>query len=341
MLLTADPMLPVPPRLYGGIERIVAGLAAELRAAGCTVGLLAHPESTVEVDARHAWPVAEPRGVAGHARNAAALDRAVRAFRPDVLHAYSRLAYLGRLLPARLPKLMSYQRLPTARSVRLAAALGGRSLLFTGCSAHIAALGARAGGTWRAIPNFVEARRFRWVPSVAPDAPLVFLSRLERIKGAHEAIAIARAVGRRLVIAGNRVDSAEGRAYFESEIAPHLDGHAVDWIGPVDDAAKNGLLGTAAALLLPLGWDEPFGIVMAEALACGTPVVAYRRGAAPEIVRDGVDGFVVDDAAGAIAALARIDRIDRRACRARVESDFDAPVVARAYLDAYAAMVRA
>lgn len=339
MLLTADPMLPVPPRLYGGIERIVAGLAAELRAAGCTVGLLAHPDSTADVDARHAWAVAEPSGVAAHARNAAALDRAVRSFRPDVLHAFSRLAYLGRWLPSRLPKLMSYQRLPTPRTVRLAAALGGRSLWFTGCSEHIAALGARAGGTWRAIPNFVDARRFRAVAAVAADAPLVFLSRLERIKGVHEAIDIARAAGRRLLIAGNRVESPEGRAYFDSEIAPRLDGRTVEWVGPVDDAAKDALLGAAAALLLPLGWDEPFGIVMAEALACGTPVVAYRRGAAPEIVREGVDGFVVDDAAAAVAALAMLDRIDRRACRARVESAYDAPVVARAYRDAYAALV--
>lgn len=341
MLLTADPMLPVPPRLYGGIERIVAGLAAELRAAGCTVGLLAHPHSTAEVDARYAWPVAEARGIADHARNALALERAVRRFRPDVLHAFSRLAYFGRLLPARLPKLMSYQRLPTPRTVRLAAALAGRSLLFTGCSAHIAALGAQAGGTWRAIPNFVDSRRFHAVSAVAPDAPLLFLSRLERIKGVHEAIAIARASGRRLVIAGNRVDSAEARAYFESAIAPHLDGQAVDWVGPVDDADKDALLGAGAALLMPLGWDEPFGIVMAEALACGTPVVAYRRGAAPEIVRDGIDGYVVDDAAGAVAALSKLHLIDRRACRARVESAFDAPVVARAYLDAYRVAVNA
>ncbi|MCE3003895.1 MAG: glycosyltransferase [Xanthomonadaceae bacterium] len=341
ILLTADPPLPVPPRLYGGIERIVDGLAGALRARGCTVGLLAHPESTCAVDAMFHWPRPTVRGALDHVRNMAALDRAVRAFRPELLHSFSRLAYLGARLPTSLPKLMSFQREPTPRTVRLAPRLGGDSLRFSGCSAYIAERGRRAGGDWSTIPNFFDVARWSAVDVLPADAPLAFLSRLEPVKGAHLAIEIARRAGRRLLVAGNRVEQGDARGYFAREIEPHLDGDRVRWLGEVDDAAKQTLLGGSAGLLLPLQWDEPFGIVMAEALACGTPVVAFRRGAAPEIVRDGIDGFVVDDVDAAVAAVARLPGIDRHACRARAAACFDVAVVAAQYHALYDEMVRA
>lgn len=339
ILLTADPMIPVPPTLYGGIERIVDGLLTALRAGGHEVALLAHPASTAAADARFAWSVAEPAGLRDHLHNLADLDRAVRRFRPDLVHSYSRLAYLGRWLPHPLPKLMCYQRQPTPRTVRWAARLGGRSLRYAGCSRYIADCGSALGGRWSAIPNFVDCAKLPFVGAVADDAPLVFLSRLERIKGVHSAIEIARRSGRRLVIAGNRVEQGDAAGYFAREIEPHLDGDRVRWIGPVDDARKAELLGGAAAMLLPIEWDEPFGIVMAESLACGTPVVAFRRGAAPEVVRDGVDGFVVDDVDAAVVAVQRLPTLSRADCRAGALVRFDRGVVARQYLDAYAALV--
>jgi glycosyltransferase involved in cell wall biosynthesis len=328
-------MLPVPPTLYGGIERIVALLVRHLRARGHTVGLVAHPESTEPCDAFFAWPRPDLRGASAHWGNARALGAAVRAFRPDLLHSFSRLAYMGRQLVGALPKVMSYQREPSRRTVAGAARLAGRSLTFTGCSEYIAAQGRRAGGTWHAIPNFVDCARFAPVLEVPEDAPLVFLSRIERIKGAHEAIAIARAAGRRLVLAGNRAESGPEATYFRDDIAPHLSGTDVQWVGPVDDTTKAHWLGQAAAMLLPLQWDEPFGIVMAEALACGTPVIAYRRGAAPEIVRDGVDGFIVNTREAAVAAVAQLGRVSRAGCRARAEAAFDARVVVPQYESLY------
>src|SRR5262249_36994436 len=268
VLVTADPMLPVPPTLYGGIERVIADLVAALRRRGHAVGLLAHPDSTAQADAGYAWTNAASGSWRDHAANQRTLARAARDFRPDVLHSFSRLAYLGALLPSRRAKLMSYQRLPTPRTVRWAARLARASLLFTGCSEFISGLGRRAGGRWAAIPNCVELPRYRFVDRVPEDAPLVFLSRVERIKGAHHAIAIAREAGRRLVIAGNRARAGPGGEYFDREIAPHVDGHEVRSLGPVNDAQKDDLLGSSAALLLPLEWDEPFGIVMIEAMAC-------------------------------------------------------------------------
>ena len=116
----------------------------------------------------------------------------------------------------------------------------------------------------------------------------MFLGRIEPIKGPHLAIEIARRAGRRLVIAGNVPDDA--REYFRTQIEPHVDGRDVVYAGPVDDVAKDALLGSAAAFLMPILWDEPFGIVMAEALACGTPVAfGLRRGSVPEVVTHGVD----------------------------------------------------
>ncbi len=341
ILMTADPMLPVPPKLYGGIERIIAMLVESLRGRDHTVALLAHRESTVDADAHYYWPNEGEGGWVAHAANARAMNRAIGAFAPDIVHSFSRLAYLGAHLLTRRPKLMCYQREPTPRTVRWAARLAGRSLHFSGCGEHIARRGAQAGGQWHAIPNCVDAMRYHFVEHVDPCAPLVFLSRIERIKGAHHAIAIARAAGRPLVIAGNRATSGEESLYFEREIAPHLDGEDVTYIGPVDDAQKNTLLGRAAAMLFPIEWEEPFGIVMIEALACGTPVIGFARGAVPEVIRDGREGFVVDNVAQAAVAVGRLSEIDRRDCRARVLEQYEAARVTERYEALYRQMVPA
>ncbi len=339
ILLTADPMIPVPPTGYGGIERIVDSLLRHYRAAGHQVALLAHPASTAPADALFAWRAPADGGPSATLRNALALRRAVRSFAPDVVHSFSRLAYLLPVLPTRQPVVMSYQRHTGGRQVALASRLGGRTLRFTGCSEFICTMGRRAGGEWHAIPNFVELEKFDFVPAVPADAPLVFLSRLDDVKGPDLAIAIARAAGRRLILAGNRSDDAPQRAFFEREIAPHLDRDGIAWIGEVDDVAKNRLLGQAAALLVPIRWDEPFGIVFAEALACGTPVISTARGALPEIVRHGETGFLVKTVADGADAIARLPSLDRRACRPAVERRFTAPAVAASYLDLFRTLV--
>jgi glycosyltransferase involved in cell wall biosynthesis len=169
------------------------------------------------------------------------------------------------------------------------------------------------------------------VTTVPDDAPLAFLGRIERIKGTHTAIAIARAAGRPLVVAGNVADAE----YFSAEIAPHIDNLTVSYLGEVDDGAKSRLLGGSAALLMPVEWDEPFGIVMAEAFACGTPVIGFRRGSVPEVVREGVNGFVVSDVAQAAAAVQQLHRIDRDAVRRDCETRFSCDAVVDAYEQLY------
>jgi glycosyltransferase involved in cell wall biosynthesis len=170
---------------------------------------------------------------------------------------------------------------------------------------------------------------------VAEDAPLVFLSRIEAIKGCHSAIAIAKATGRRLIIAGNHYEDGEAGAYWRERILPEIGRNRIEHVGPVDDAQKNALLGQAAAMVVPIEWNEPFGIVFAESLACGTPVISCPRGALPEIVEHGRHGFLVNSVQEGIAAVGRLGEIDRSACRRRVESCFTAEVIAGKFLDLY------
>ncbi len=336
ILLAADPILPVPPAGYGGIERIVASLIAEFRARGHTVGLVGKAGSPAPVDAFFPWPGENVAGRLDTLRNALALHRAAARFRPDVLHSFARLAYLTPLQPRRLPKLMSYQRHVGPSTVGLALRLARRGTLqFTGCSGYIRDLGAPCGGDWAAVPNFVDVRTYTFSPRVAPDAPLVFLSRMDAIKGPHLAIAIARASGRRLILAGNRPVAGPDAAYFDREVAPHLGQPGIEWIGEVNDVRKNALLGQAAALLLPIQWDEPFGIVYAEALACGTPILTCARGAAPEIVEPGKTGLFFATVEEGVAAVAGLGALDRAACRRRAETHYDVQVCAGQYLALY------
>ena len=342
LLLTADPALPVPPRLYGGIERIVGSLIRELRSRGHTVGLVAHRDSTEPVERLYPWPALRAQHPLDTVRNTFALSRAARDFRPDLIHSFSRIAYLLPLLPSRLPKIMSYQRDPGPRQTSRAARWSHGSLVFTGCSEYIAARGRPGGGAWHAIPNFADIDVLRPAPQPPPaDAPLVFLSRLDRIKGAHLAIAIARRAGRRLILAGNKADSGPDATYFETEIAPLIDGELVTWVGPVDDTAKRELLSTAAAMLVPIQWDEPFGIVFAEALACGCPVITCPRGAAPEIIEHGVTGFLIQDEHDGAAAVSRLAALDRSACRRAAELRFSPASVTDRYEDLYQAQLAA
>jgi glycosyltransferase involved in cell wall biosynthesis len=190
-------------------------------------------------------------------------------------------------------------------------------------------------GNWRVIHNAVPTDRYRHRAAVAGDAPLVFLGRIESIKGPHLALDIARRAGRRLVIAGNVPDDAAHQAYFRKEIAPRVDGRNVVYAGPVDDREKSELLSSAAALLMPVLWEEPFGIVMAEALACGTPVIGLARGAVPEVVESGVTGFVCGNADAMVEAVGRLHALDRGACRRAAEERFSRPALVAAYEDLY------
>jgi glycosyltransferase involved in cell wall biosynthesis len=166
---------------------------------------------------------------------------------------------------------------------------------------------------------------------------LAFLGRLTAEKGPEDAIRIAEAVGMPLRIAA-KIPRAE-TAYFKKQLQPHIDGERVTLVGEVNDAKKQPFLAGAAALLFPIDWPEPFGLVMIEAMACGTPVIAYRSGSVPEVVEDGLTGFIVDGEEEAIRAVRELPRLDRRIIRARFEERFTAVRMAREYEARYRELV--
>jgi len=172
-------------------------------------------------------------------------------------------------------------------------------------------------------PNAVDTDFFSY-SAIAADPPYaVFLGRMTANKGVHVAIASARAANIRLRIAGNISNEPGGRAYFEKHVRPALCAEC-EWMGEVDDQQKRVLLQGAVALLFPIQWDEPFGIVMIESLACGTPVIAFRRASTPEVIEHGRNGFLCEDVSGMTQALHHVSRLSRLDCRVSAETGFSA-----------------
>jgi glycosyltransferase involved in cell wall biosynthesis len=186
------------------------------------------------------------------------------------------------------------------------------------------------------IPHGLPIERFTFSAQPRPGY-LAFIGRISPEKRPDVAISIARRAGIPLKIAA-KIDAVD-REYFATRIAPLLDHPLIDYIGELGDDHKAEFLGNARALLFPIDWPEPFGLVMIEAMACGTPVIAWNRGSVPEVVEHGVTGYIVDSEEEALAALENIELIDRRTVRALFEQRFTARAMARSYSDLYARLV--
>ncbi|HLG12366.1 MAG TPA: glycosyltransferase family 4 protein [Dehalococcoidia bacterium] len=182
------------------------------------------------------------------------------------------------------------------------------------------------------IYNAIDHETYPFNPGRREDY-LLFLSRISPEKGTHLAIEVARRLGRRLIIAGN-VDSVDEH-YFKTQVEPEVDGRLIQYVGEADYDTKRRLFANASCLLAPLTWDEPFGLFMAEAMACGTPVIAIRRGSAPELVLHGETGFVVDDLDGMVEAVGRLHEISPYTCHERVAENFSVGRMTDDYLSLY------
>jgi glycosyltransferase involved in cell wall biosynthesis len=323
VLLIMDPFIKVPPDQYGGIERVVADLGNGLARRGHDVTLWAAPGS--RLDGR-----VEAFGREGewtrwsNARNvltlAARFLRAAARF--DIIHNFGRLAYLAPILARDLPKVQTYMRTVNPANMATARRLGARRLHYTAVSAAIRDT-AGGGGDWSVIYNCAVPERYPFVGDTDPaTAPLVFLGRLDRCKGAHHAIDVAQRLRRRLIIAGNVSPLAHEQIYFEQELAPRIDGDLVTYVGPVADEQKRSLLGQAAAMLMPIEWDEPFPVVLPESMLCGTPLIAFRRGGVPEGIDHGRTGFLCDSVDEMTALVRCVPKIDRAAVRAEAVRRF-------------------
>lgn len=181
------------------------------------------------------------------------------------------------------------------------------------------------------VYNGTPGENYTFIPE--PEDYFAFLGRFSPEKGPERAIEIAKRLGVRLKMAA-KIDKVD-EAYFDDRIKPHLDHPLIEYIGEVNESQKNRLLGNAKALLFPIDWPEPFGLVMTESMACGTPVIAFRNGSVDEVMKDGVSGFIVDNIEGAVESAKKIDEINRRGVRIYFQDHFGVEKMALGYLNVY------
>jgi glycosyltransferase involved in cell wall biosynthesis len=327
--IIAPPWLPVPAPAYGGTEAMLDELARGLQAAGHDVLLICHPHSQCPVP--KAW-VIPAEDTVRMGRASIELEHVIGAYELvkncDVVHDNT---LAGPIYSARYPGLpvVTTNHNPFSRTYN---AVYGAALPRV---ALVAISQSHASSTHLPVDAVVHhGINVDDYPFGAGDGGYVaLLGRMAENKGVHRAIAVARAAGIRLKIAAKMREPHE-RAYFEEFVEPHL-GDDVIYLGEVDADGKRELLASAAALLNPISWREPFGMVMLEALACGTPVVGCPQGAAPEIVEHDLTGFLGDSDAELINGLLSLDRIDRRVCREQVRQRFSVERMVDGYVQVY------
>jgi glycosyltransferase involved in cell wall biosynthesis len=327
----------IPPKLYGGTERVISWLTDELVALGQHVVLFASGDSQTSAQLEATWPRA--LRLDGSVRDPNALHMSMlekvrqRAHDFDVLHFH--LDYYPFPLFARQPT-------PFVTTLHGRLDLPEHQVVFA---------------TFRSTPviSISDAQRrpvprAGWVRTIHHGLPeqfltpqpirpsyFAFLGRISPEKGVDQAIWIAKRCGVPLKIAA-KLDVVD-RDYFEGEVRKLLSPPDVEYIGEISDSEKSSFLSGAVALLAPIAWPEPFGLVLIEAMACGTPVIAFNRGSVPEIIEDGLTGFVVKGKEEAVAATDRLSGLSRRAIRQRFEDRFTARRMARDYLMVYRSLI--
>lgn len=318
--LIAPPWIPVPPTVYGGTELVVDELARGLQRAGCEVVLFTTGDATCPVGRRFLHRRALGTTVAP-AGERAHVERAYRELAEvDVIHDHTLAGPPAVELHPRASPVVTTahgELTPVMRRLYATAAAAGVSVVTV---SHAQRRSAPEVPVAAVIHHGIDVARS---PLGRGDGGyVVFLGRMSPDKGAHRAIAVARAAGRRIVLAAKMRDPAE-RRYFTERVEPLL-GAGATYVGEVGGRRKLDLLAGAEALLSPIRWPEPFGLVMVEALACGTPVLSFAEGAAPEVVQHGETGFLCADERDMIAHLGLVEGLDRSRCRRSVEDRFSA-----------------
>ncbi len=335
--MLAPPWITVPAAGYGGVESVVSTLTEALVGRGHHVTLFCAPGSVSSANVQTLLAKSHPDEIE---RSLYEVDHVAQAFdridgapdgeRFDIIHDHCGFTALAMANRIDTPLIHTLHGPFTAETAAFYARHGHKAALVGISHAQLATApaGLDAIGS---IPNPIDLRD--WPLQERKGDYLLWIGRMTPEKGPHRAIAAARAVDVPLVLAG--VIQPGQQAFFDQEIAPHVDGHRVSFVGEVTGSAKRSLFARARGLLMPIRWDEPFGMVMIEALACGTPVIAFREGAAREVVVDGKTGFLVENERAMADAVGQLPRINARDCREWVSENCDAEVVAADYERAY------
>ncbi len=338
--------IPIPPIKYGGIERIVALLCDDLTARGHEVTLFASPGSTAKgrlisvfdtslIDAHIAWsnPI-------WNLRNLSVAIEMANEGKFDIVHSHLDLWTLFFHNLTKTPVIHTMHN-PLYRTnadankddrLRLFAEEAKRTnIVFISKSARDQAMVEFPGKQARIIYNGIDLSHFEFNEKGGDH--FVWIARMNKHKGVENAIAAAEKLGVELHLAG-RIDSTQ-MEYFNTYIKPHLN-EKIKYVGELTEEQLSDFYGPAKACLYPIEWEEPFGLVVAESMACGTPVIAYRRGSMPELIEDGKTGFVIDsDLELLVEAMKKVDQIDRRKTRQHIEEKFSKERMADDYEKAY------
>jgi glycosyltransferase involved in cell wall biosynthesis len=336
--MVAPPWYPVPPQGYGGTERVVALLARGLRARGHHVTLYGCQGSTegdvVHERAAAAW--SEQFGTwVHHHTYAARVYRELPGERCDLVHdhAGAETLLLAAFSGLRVPVVGTFHELVGAAEAGFLAEVD-QHVALVAVSAAQRAGGDAAGVRWAGTVHHGVDDRELLAALPGKDEYLVQLARIDPSKGQHLAIEVARRAGMPLVLAGKLDDLPECQGYFRRCIEPHL-GNGVTWVPDVRGLQKATLLARATAGVFPLQWEEPFGLALVETMANGTPVVALARGAAPELIEDGVTGLLADDVQQLVQAVHDARRLDPQRCAGRTRERFSAHRMVEGYLRIY------
>lgn len=333
----APTIFPVPPRDHGGTERIISDLSVALDRAGVEVTLLAPSDSATTLPRIGIWPSLHsleqkygtvPPSIPAVLEAARMEDLRLRLGEFDIVHCHGEFFHAA---------LLGERRRHSLTTIHWRVDELDRDIFFqTFPDLPVAAISAAqesalpAANRAGVVHHGIEADRYALARG--EGGHLAFVGRMTDQKRPDVAIRVAKAAGLPIRLAGT-VDVGNP-TYFEREVRPLLGPDAI-YEGPLGDAAKGRLLGGARALLFPIDWPEPFGLVMIEAMACGTPVIAWDKGSVREIVEDGVTGFIVRSEAEALEALTRLDAIDRADVRRRFAERFTADRMARDYIALY------
>ncbi|MGB2952091.1 MAG: glycosyltransferase family 4 protein [Gaiellaceae bacterium] len=324
---------PVPPTGYGGIEWVVWLLADGLADAGHEVTLFASGDSRTKATLASVYPTAQSELIGTTLPEMHhALGCYERADEFDVINDHSGLAACALAGIIETPVLHTVHGPMDGEGGEIYEQIGRVSPQVGLISISLNQRRPKPDLNWIAnCPNALDLTRYPFSPERGEY--LLFLGRMSPDKGAHRAVAIAHELGVPLKLAGKMREPLE-KEYFRQQVEPHLSPE-IEYLGEVDHGHKVELLQHARATLFPIDWEEPFGLVMIEAMACGTPVIATRRGAVPEVIEDGVNGIIVDDYREMPAALARADELQPERLRSDVEERFSPSTMVEAYVAAY------